>query len=141
MIPLTIFLIGTRVWALGKKYGFMTPVQMFRDRWECSHIGTVIFVVQAVLLVPYIIIGIMGGGTTLYTISSGGSILVRRRDRGDGGDELRVLRRHAWHGVGQYFQTVLFLCFGAIALIVIGVGMGGFRSAAQRYKRRRWLRC
>jgi DNA-binding NarL/FixJ family response regulator len=47
VIPLTIFLIGTRVWALGKKYGFMTPVQMFRDRWECSHIGTVIFVVQA----------------------------------------------------------------------------------------------
>ena len=49
----------------------MTPVQMFRDRWECGHIGTVIFVVQAVLLVPYIIIGIMGGGTTLYAISGG----------------------------------------------------------------------
>ena len=43
IIPLTLFLIGTRVWALGKKYGFITPVQMFRDRWECSHIGTVIF--------------------------------------------------------------------------------------------------
>src|SRR6478735_11771007 len=40
VIPLTIFLIGTRVWALGKKYGFITPVQMFRDRWECTHIGT-----------------------------------------------------------------------------------------------------
>ena len=71
VIPLSIFFIGTRVWALGKKYGFMTPVQMFRDRWECGHIGTVIFVVQAVLLVPYIIIGIMGGGTTLNTISGG----------------------------------------------------------------------
>ena len=50
VIPLTIFLIGTRVWALGKKYGFMTPVQMFRDRWECTHIGTVIFAVQAAAL-------------------------------------------------------------------------------------------
>src|SRR3954470_1526014 len=59
VIPLTIFFVGTRVWALGKKHGFMTPVQMFRDRWECGNIGTVIFVVQAVLLVPYIIIGIM----------------------------------------------------------------------------------
>jgi len=47
VIPLSLFLIGTRVWALGKKYGFITPVQMFRDRWECSHIGTVIFAVQA----------------------------------------------------------------------------------------------
>jgi SSS family solute:Na+ symporter len=71
VIPLTIFLIGTRVWALGKEYGFMTPVQMFRDRWECSHIGTLISVVQAALLVPYIIIGIMGGGTVLNTVSGG----------------------------------------------------------------------
>jgi SSS family solute:Na+ symporter len=132
VIPLTIFLVGTRVWALGKKYGFMTPVQMFRDRWECSHIGTVIFVVQAVLLVPYIIIGIMGGGTTLSTISGGfvpfwfgGAIvaMVVMSYVFFGG-----MRGTAWVNT---FQTVLFLCFGAIALIVIGVGMGGFRSAAQ----------
>ncbi len=132
VIPLTILLIGTRVWALGKKYGFMTPVQMFRDRWECGHIGTVIFAVQAVLLVPYIIIGIMGGGTTLYTISGGvvpywfgGAIvaMVVMSYVFFGG-----MRGTAWVNT---FQTVLFLCFGAIALIVIGVGMGGFRSAAQ----------
>ena len=132
VIPLTIFLIGTRVWALGKKYGFMTPVQMFRDRWECSHIGTAIFVVQAVLLVPYIIIGIMGGGTTLYTISGGavpywfGGAIVALVVMGYvffGG-----MRGTAWVNT---FQTVLFLCFGAAALIVIGVGMGGFTTAAQ----------
>jgi solute:Na+ symporter, SSS family len=132
VIPLTIFLIGTRVWALGKKYGFMTPVQMFRDRWECTHIGTVIFVVQAVLLVPYIIIGIMGGGTTLYTISGGlvpywfgGAIvaLVVMSYVFFGG-----MRGTAWVNT---FQTVLFLAFGAVALVVIGVGMGGFSTAAQ----------
>ena len=50
VIPLSLFLIGTRVWALGKRYGFITPVQLFRDRWETSHIGTVIFAVQAALL-------------------------------------------------------------------------------------------
>ncbi len=132
VIPLTIFLIGTRMWALGKKYGFMTPVQMFRDRWECSHIGTFIFAVQAVLLVPYIIIGIMGGGTTLYAISGGvvpfwfgGAIvaMVVMSYVFFGG-----MRGTAWVNT---FQTVLFLCFGAIALIVIGAGMGGFGSAAQ----------
>src|SRR6476659_5006891 len=104
---------------------------MFRDRWECGHIGTVIFVVQAVLLVPYIIIGIMGGGTTLYTISNGlvpfwfgGAIvaLVVMSYVFFGG-----MRGTAWVNT---FQTVLFLCFGAIALVVIGVGMGGFSSAA-----------
>jgi len=132
IIPLSLFLIGTRVWALGKKYGFITPVQMFRDRWECSHIGTVIFVVQAAFLVPYIIIGVMGGGTALNAISGG------RVPYWFGGALVAMvvmcyvffggMRGTAWVNT---FQTSLFLCFGAIALIVIGAGMGGFRDSAQ----------
>ena len=43
VIPLTIFFIGTRLWALGKKFGHQTQVSFFRDRWECNHIGTAIF--------------------------------------------------------------------------------------------------
>src|SRR5688500_8689678 len=133
VIPLTIFLIGTRVWALGKKYGFMTPVQMFRDRWECTHIGTVISVVQAALLVPYIIIGIMGGGTTLNTVSGGvvpfwfGGAIVALVVMGYvffGG-----MRGTAWVNT---FQTLLCLICGAVALVVIGVGMGGYKTAAQQ---------
>ncbi|MEK6281377.1 MAG: sodium:solute symporter family protein [Acidobacteriota bacterium] len=132
VIPLTIFLCGTRVWALGKKYGFMTPVQMFRDRWECNHIGTVIFTVQAVLLVPYIIIGIMGGGTTLDAVSGGfvpywfGGAIVALVVMGYvffGG-----MRGTAWVNT---FQTILFLLFGTVAIIVIATGMGGFTNAVQ----------
>jgi len=132
VIPLTIFLVGTRMWALGKRYGFMTPVQMFRDRWECNHIGTVIFAVQAVLLVPYIIIGIMGGGTTLNAVSGGfvpfwfgGAIvaLVVMSYVFFGG-----MRGTAWVNT---FQTILFLAFGTIAIIVIGSGMGGFSNAVE----------
>jgi SSS family solute:Na+ symporter len=132
IIPLSIFFIGTRVWALGKKYGFITPVQMFRDRWECGHIGTVIFIVQAALLVPYIIIGIMGGGTTLNAISGGlvpywfGGGIVALVVMGYvffGG-----MRGTAWVNT---FQTTLFMLFGGAALIVIGVGMGGYRASAQ----------
>lgn len=130
IVPLSLFLIGTRMWGLGKKYGFMTPVQMFRDRWECGHIGTVITIVQAVLLVPYIIIGVMGGGTTMNAISGGripfwvgGAIvaLVVMSYVFFGG-----MRGTAWVNA---FQTTLFLLFGAIALGVIGAGMGGFGQA------------
>ncbi len=132
VIPLTIFLCGTRIWALGKKHGFMTPVQIFRDRWECGHIGTVIFFVQAALLLPYIIIGVMGGGTTLNVISGGlvpfwfgGAIvaLVVMSYVFFGG-----MRGTAWVNT---FQTILFLVFGAIAVTVIGAGMGGFKSAVE----------
>src|SRR5205807_3485988 len=69
VIPLTIFLIGTRLWALGKRFGHQTQVAFFRDRWECDGIGTVIFASSALMLVPYMIISIMGGGTVLAHIS------------------------------------------------------------------------
>jgi SSS family solute:Na+ symporter len=132
VIPLTIFLVGTRVWALGRTHGFITPVQLFRDRWETSHIGTVIFAVQAALLVPYIIIGVMGGGTALEAVSGGlvpfwlgGAIvaLVVMSYVFFGG-----MRGTAWVNT---LQTVLFLAFGTIAFVVIGAGMGGFRSSAE----------
>jgi len=130
IVPLSLFLIGTRVWAMGKRYGFITPVQMFRDRWECGHIGTVITLVQAAMLVPYIIIGVMGGGTALYAISGG------RIPFWIGGAVVAMvvmtyvffggMRGTAWV---NSFQTTLFLIFGAVALVVIGVGMGGFGNA------------
>jgi SSS family solute:Na+ symporter len=132
VIPLSFFFIGTRVWALGKRHGFMTPVQMFRDRWECGHIGTLISALQAALLTPYVIIGVMGGGAALRAISGGlipywfGGALVALVVMGYvffGG-----MRGTAWVNA---FQASLFLGFGAVALGVIGYGMGGFGTAMQ----------
>jgi solute:Na+ symporter, SSS family len=132
IIPLSLFIVGTRLWALGKRHGFMTPVQMFRDRWECGHIGTVIFAVQAALLVPYIVIAVIGGGTTLRAVSGGlvpfwlGGAVVSTVVMCYvlfGG-----MRGTAWVNA---FQTVLFLSFGAIAVAVIAAGMGGFRQAVE----------
>ena len=132
IIPVSLFAVGTRLWALGKRHGFMTPVQMFRDRWECAHIGTVIFAVQAVLLVPYIVIAVIGGGTTLRAVSGGlvpfwlGGAVVSLVVMGYvlfGG-----MRGTAWVNT---FQTILFLSFGAIAVVAIGRGMGGFRQAVE----------
>jgi solute:Na+ symporter, SSS family len=132
IIPLTLLLIGTRVWSLGKRYGFMTPVQMFRDRWECGHIGTVIFAVQAMLLVPYIVIAVMGGGTALRAISGGavpywlGGAIVSV-----------VVMTYVFLGgmrgtaLVNTFQATLFLAFGTAALIVVGHGIGGFDVAIQ----------
>jgi SSS family solute:Na+ symporter len=87
---------------------------------------------QAVLLVPYIIIAVMGGGTTLATVSNGlvpfwlGGALV----------SLVVMGYVFFGGMRgtasvNAFQTTLFLLFGAIAIAVVGAGMGGFRAAMQ----------
>lgn len=125
--PVCLLLAGTRMWALGRRHGFLTPVQMFRDRWECGHIGTVIFAVQAALLVPYIVIGVMGGGTALRAISNGtipywvGCAVVAL-----------VVMGYVFFGgmkgtaLVNAVQTTMFLLVGTTAFFVIGQGMGGF---------------
>ena len=127
IIPLTIFLIGTRLWSLGKKHGYMTQVQYFRDRWECDGIGTVIFAVTALMMIPYVVIGMMGGGHTLDSLSGGwvpywlgGAIVavVVMLYVFFGG-----MRGVAWVNA---LQTVLFLCFGAIAFYLISRNLGGY---------------
>src|SRR5712671_665610 len=134
VIPLTIFFIGTRLWALGKRFGHQTQVAFFRDRWECDGIGTVIFALSAAMLVPYMIISIMGGGTVLAQIShTAGSndplipyklgcaivaIVVTM------GVFLGGMRGTVWVNI---LQTTLFLLFGAVAVIVISHALeGGF---------------
>ena len=87
---------------------------------------------QAVLLVPFIIIAVMGGGTTLAAVSGGvipfwlGGAIVSLVVMGYvffGG-----MRGTAWVNT---LQTVLFLIFGTIAVVVIGAGMGGFSAAME----------
>src|SRR5229473_1329877 len=128
VIPLTIFFIGTRLWALGKRFGHQTQVAFFRDRWECSTIGTVIFTLSVVMLVPYMIISIMGGGRVLSDISGGRVAywlgcavvaLVVTMNVFFGG-----MRGTVWVNI---FQTIMFLCFGAVAVAVISHALpGGF---------------
>src|SRR5712672_4645010 len=133
VIPLTIFFIGTRLWALGKRFGHQTQVGYFRDRWECDTIGTVIFALSAAMLVPYMIISIMGGGTVLAQISHGASgnplipyklgcaivaLVVTL------GVFLGGMRGTVWVNI---LQTTMFLCFGAVAVLTISHSLpGGF---------------
>src|SRR6266853_2603471 len=128
VIPLTIFFIGTRLWALGKRFGHQTQGAFFRDRWECSTIGTVIFSLSVAMLVPYMIISIMGGGRVLNDISGGRVTywlgcaivaLVVTVNVFFGG-----MRGTVWVNI---FQTIMFLCFGAVAVAVISQALpGGF---------------
>ncbi|HZR21379.1 MAG TPA: sodium:solute symporter family protein [Verrucomicrobiae bacterium] len=134
VIPLTIFFIGTRLWALGKRFGHQTQVSFFRDRWECCTIGTLIFILSIVMLVPYMIISIMGGGRVLTDISGGRVIyplgcaivaLVVTANVFFGG-----MRGTVWVNI---FQTTLFLVFGAVAVAVISHDLpGGFGSYIEK---------
>ncbi len=150
IIPLTLFFIGTRLWGLGKKFGHMTQVQYFRDRWQDNTLGTLIFLLTAIMLVPYIIIGVMGGGEVMETLSAytvdtvqADDSVVRRVEHFvsyEFGSALVALvvmgyvffggmRGTAWVNT---FQTLLFLVFGAIAVYLISSKLGGFAGIMEK---------
>lgn len=144
VIPLSIFFIGTRLWGLGKRFGHMTQVQFLRDRWECGGIGTFLFAITAAMLVPYIIIGVMGGGQTLSTISAyvGPDGQVRHWVSYEVGGAVVALvvmgyvffggmRGTAWVNT---FQTTLFLCFGTLAFVLIARNLGGLDQIMESLK-------
>ncbi len=132
VVPLVFFFVGTRLWSIGKKFGYLTQIQYFRERWDSDALGLLLFVVLNLLLIPYLLIGLMGGGITLNQITGGripewvGGLLVIAVTSTYviyGG-----MRGTAWVNT---FQTIIFMVCGGLAFVVISDNMGGFQNAMQ----------
>ena len=133
VVPLVFLFVGTRLWELGKRRGYVTQVQYFRERWDSDALGLLIFVVLVTLVIPYLLIGVMGGGIALNQITGGGIpewvgglliCLVVLTYVTYGG-----LRSTAW---ANTFQTLIFMILGAAAFIVVVRNMGGLDAALTR---------
>ena len=127
--PCVFFFVGTRLWAIGKRHGYFTQVQYFRERWNSEGLGLLLFIVIVALIVPYLLIGVMGGGITLHQITRGqipqwlGGLLV-----------CAVVfvyvcyggvRGTAW---ANTFQTLVFMTLGGATFFIIVHKMGGFSA-------------
>lgn len=71
---LCFFLIGVKVWDLGRRYNYNTQIQFFRDRLESDKIGIVLFPVLVGLVVPYLLIGVMSSGLFVQGITMGRAV-------------------------------------------------------------------
>jgi SSS family solute:Na+ symporter len=69
--PLCFFLVGVKLWALGKKYGYRTQVEFFRDRLESDAIGVLLFPTLVALVVPYLLIGVLSAGLFVNVVTAG----------------------------------------------------------------------
>ena len=65
------FLIGMKLWAFGKKYGYVTQIQFFRDRFESDKLGLLLFPILVALLIPYILLGIITSGEAIQSMTGG----------------------------------------------------------------------
>jgi SSS family solute:Na+ symporter len=133
VVPVVFWFVGLPLWAIGKRRGYLTQVQFFRERWSSDGLGLLLFFVLVALLVPYLLIGVLGGGLTLARITDGtvpswlGSLMVCAvvlTYVTYGG-----LRGTAW---ANTLQTLVFMVLGAVAFFWIVGQMGGLESALAR---------
>jgi len=136
VIPFVFYFVGTRLWWLGKRHGFLTQAQFLRARYQSGALGLAFFVVAITLLLPYILIGIKGGGDVLTALTGGsesglpswvGSVFmcaVIFSYVTYGG-----MRSTAW---ANTLQTIVFMSVGALAFFVILVKYGGLGQAMAR---------
>lgn len=140
---LCFFFLGIKLWRFGKKYGYVTQIQFFRDRFESENIGLVLFPVLVALVIPYLLVGVIGGGNAVAAVtrnafpdfftSTGGAIPFAL---GAGLICLVVLiyvfaggvRGTAW---ANAFQTCVFIVLGIVAFFAIGEKLGGFENATK----------
>ena len=119
------FIIGLRLWAIGKRHGYVTQVQFFRDRFNSQTLGTVLFVLLVLLIIPYLLIGIISAGKFVQGTTQGmfnadgiapwitglvicGVVLTYVF--------LGGVRSTAW---ANTFQTLVFMLTGIVAFLMI----------------------
>lgn len=142
------FLIGIRVWSLGKRHGYVTQIQFFRDRFESNGIGYLLFPILVGLVLPYLLIGVLAAGKFVLPMTTGAfpdlfpntatpqwaggipvwltglvvSIVVLTYVFSGGS------RGTVW---ANTFQTLVFMVMGVLAFALIAITLGGVSNATR----------
>lgn len=142
------FLIGIRLWAFGKKHGFITQIQFFRARFESDSIGYLLFPILVLLVIPYLLIGIIGAGKTIEPVTAGAFPALFTNPTAPqwlGGVppwltglvvSLVVLSYVFMGGsrgaaFANTFQTIVFMVMGLVAFVFIINALGGINNAGK----------
>jgi SSS family solute:Na+ symporter len=138
------FFVGIRLWAFGARYGYVTQIQYFRDRFESDSLGLLLFPILVGLVIPYLLMGLLGAGGVVRSLTRGAFPEAFAATQGGvppwitglvissvvlfyiffGG-----LRGAAW---ANTFQTIVFMITGFVAVWVISSQLGGPAAATQK---------
>ena len=142
------FLIGIRLWAFGKKYGYITQIQFFRARFESDGLGYLLFPILVLLVVPYLLIGIIGAGKVIEPVTAGAfPMLFDYPTKPDwlGGIPpwltglvvSIVVLSYVFMGgsrgaaYANTFQTIVFMIMGLVAFVFIVNALGGLDKSGK----------
>jgi SSS family solute:Na+ symporter len=146
------FLVGIRLWAIGKRHGYLTQCEYFRNRFDSPSIGYLLFPILIILLIPYLLVGVISSGKFIQAATKGMfpeqfalSLPTGAPHPLSGGIPPELggavicgivlfyvffggLRGAVWANV---FQTCVFMITGVIAFWMISQKLGGLSAASE----------
>ncbi|MDE0858735.1 MAG: sodium:solute symporter family protein [Akkermansiaceae bacterium] len=146
------FMIGIKLWAIGKRHGYVTQIQYFRARFESTKFGYLLFPILVLLVIPYLLIGIIGAAKTIYGVTvakvtpkidipgtfpdlfENGAVPPWLTGLVICGVVLTYIfaggsRAAAW---ANTFQTIVFMVMGILAFYLISTKLGGVGAAIEK---------
>lgn len=138
--PLMFLVVGVKLWRLGQKNGYVTQVQYFRDRFDSEALGVLLFPILVGLVVPYLLIGLLGAGTTVAVVTKG--VMVDAAGDPAGVPPwltqaviCLVVLSYVWFGGiraaawANALQTTVFLIVAVLTFITMADALGGAEAA------------
>ncbi len=137
------FLVGVKLWSIGKRLGFTTQIQYFRDRFESPGLGLLLFPILVGLVIPYLLIGILAGGATVEKVTVGAFPQLFSSTNGGIPHQLGSamicgvvlvyvfgggMRSTAW---ANAMQTSVFMVLGVVTFVVVAGKLGGLSEASR----------
>lgn len=137
------FLIGIRLWAIGKRHGYLTQCQYFRARYDSPLVAYLLFPALVLLVIPYLLVGVIGAGNFLRGATRG--LFMETFPETAGGIPAEWgglliccvvlfyvfaggMRGAVW---ANTLQTTIFMATGVIAFFLIARQLGGLQAATQ----------
>ena len=138
------FFVGIQLWAIGKRHGYTTQIQYFRDRFESDTLGLLLFPILVGLVIPYLLTGLLGARGVVRSMTQGAFPELFPATQGAVPPWLSGLvicgvvliyifygglRGAAW---ANAFQTCVFITAGLISFWVISAELGGLAAASRK---------
>ncbi len=124
-----------RFWLAGRRYGYITPMDLLTDRYQSRAVGAVAAILALVFLVPYSAAQLLGIGLLMSGMSEGGipvlaGILVATL-LAIAWSRIAGLRSIAWTDA---FQAVVMMLSAILLLVLIMSELGGLNAFLSRFE-------
>ena len=138
------FFVGMRLWAIGKRNGYVTQIQYFRDRYDSDFLGLLLFPILVGLVIPYLLTGLLGARGVVRSLTQGAFPDLFPATQGaippwlTGLVICGVVLVYIFHGGlrgavwANTFQTCVFMISGVVAFWMISSKLGGLEAASRK---------